>query len=118
MDSASLYDVTRFSEDSRVQQEDRLAVLEFELRKARDTIHSLRSELTSAATKPDLDAKGQDEDDLDVKGVEDEEDNIPEIRGHEQRTLNYLVNEYLLQHGYKLTSITFSDENCDEGCLI
>lgn len=33
------------------------------------------------------------------------------IRGHEQRAINYLVNEYLLLHGYRLTAITFSDEN-------
>lgn len=33
------------------------------------------------------------------------------IKPHEQRALNFLINEYLLLHGYKLTSITFSDEN-------
>jgi hypothetical protein len=41
---------------------------------------------------------------------EDEEDDdriVASIQKHEQRTLNYLVNEYLLQHNYKLTSITF-----------
>ena len=35
------------------------------------------------------------------------------IKGHEQRILNFLINEYLLQYGFKLTSITFSDENND-----
>lgn len=33
------------------------------------------------------------------------------IKPHEQRALNFLINEYLLRHGYKLTSITFADEN-------
>lgn len=33
------------------------------------------------------------------------------IKPHEQRALNFLVNEYLLANSYKLTSITFSDEN-------
>lgn len=33
------------------------------------------------------------------------------IKPHEQRALNFLINEYLLVHGYKLTSITFADEN-------
>lgn len=33
------------------------------------------------------------------------------IKPHEQRVLNFLVNEYLMQHNYKLTSITFADEN-------
>lgn len=36
------------------------------------------------------------------------------IKPHEQRALNYLINEYLLMHGYKLTSITFADENEDQ----
>lgn len=33
------------------------------------------------------------------------------IKPHELRALNFLINEYLLQHNYKLTSITFADEN-------
>jgi len=33
------------------------------------------------------------------------------IKPHEQRALNFLINEYLLAKSYKLTSITFSDEN-------
>jgi hypothetical protein len=35
------------------------------------------------------------------------------IKPHEQRALNFLINEYLLARLYKLTSITFSDE-CEE----
>ena len=45
---------------------------------------------------------------------EEEEEDSLELFGHEKRALNYLVNEYLLQYGYKLTAITFSDENTDE----
>lgn len=37
-------------------------------------------------------------------------DNDP-LKPHEQRALNFLINEYLLAHEYKLTSITFADEN-------
>lgn len=39
--------------------------------------------------------------------------NIPSttIKPYEQRALNFLINEYLLLQGYKLTSITFADEN-------
>lgn len=37
--------------------------------------------------------------------------NFETIKPHEQRALNFLINEYLLLHGYKLTSITFADEN-------
>lgn len=35
------------------------------------------------------------------------------IKPHEQRALNFLINEYLLTRSYKLTSITFSDE-CED----
>lgn len=33
------------------------------------------------------------------------------MKPHEKRALNFLINEYLLLQDYKLTSITFSDEN-------
>lgn len=36
------------------------------------------------------------------------------IKPHEQRALNFLINEYLLARSYKLTSITFSDEGEDQ----
>lgn len=38
------------------------------------------------------------------------------IRPLERRALNYLINEYLMQNCYKLTSITFSDElaSCED----
>ena len=36
------------------------------------------------------------------------------MRPHEKRALNFLVNEYLLKNGYRMTSVTFSDENADQ----
>uniref|UniRef100_A0A4W5PR78 LisH domain and HEAT repeat-containing protein KIAA1468 n=1 Tax=Hucho hucho TaxID=62062 RepID=A0A4W5PR78_9TELE len=36
------------------------------------------------------------------------------IRPLEKRALNFLVNEYLLKNEYKLSAITFSDENDDQ----
>jgi hypothetical protein len=36
------------------------------------------------------------------------------VRPHEQGALNFLVNEYLLRQGYKLTAVTFSEENNDQ----
>lgn len=33
------------------------------------------------------------------------------IKPHQRRAINFLVNEYLLLHDYKLTSITFAEEN-------
>ena len=44
---------------------------------------------------------------------DDDSDDDLIIKAHEKRIVNFLINEYLLQHGYKLTSITFSDENND-----
>lgn len=41
-------DLTRFSEDGERSNEERVAVLEFELRKARETISALRNNLTVA----------------------------------------------------------------------
>ena len=32
-------------------------------------------------------------------------------RPYEKRALNFLVNEYLLLHNYKLSSVTFAEEN-------
>nr|CAD7570486.1 unnamed protein product [Timema californicum] len=94
-------DLTRYSEDGERGVDERVAVLEFELRKAKETISALRANLTvateSEATTPDTGS---------VKPLHNES-----IKPHEQRALNFLINEYLLLHGYKLTSITFADEN-------
>lgn len=94
-------DMTRYSEDGAGVDE-RVAILEFELRKARESISALRANLTvvteSEGTTPD---KCSDKHII----------NGTPIKPHEQRAINFLVNEYLLTSSYKLTSITFSDEN-------
>uniref|UniRef100_A0A1Y1KW97 Uncharacterized protein n=1 Tax=Photinus pyralis TaxID=7054 RepID=A0A1Y1KW97_PHOPY len=94
-------DLTRFSEDGERSVDERVAVLEFELRKARETISALRNNLTvaieSETSTPDKKTSRVQSSDA--------------IKPHEQRALNFLINEYLLTHGYKLTSITFADEN-------
>lgn len=41
-------DMTRFSEDGERGVDERVAVLEFELRKAKETINALRAQLTVA----------------------------------------------------------------------
>ena len=113
-DVSSLFDLTRNSEDSHVYHtEDRVAVLEFELRKARETIFNLREELTQQ-TKVNQN-QDHDSDTIDINEQSDdeyEEENLV-MKAHEKRIVNFLINEYLLQNGYKLTSITFSDENTD-----
>ena len=36
------------------------------------------------------------------------------MKPHEKRAVNFLVNEYLLNSEYRLTSVTFCDENADQ----
>ncbi|XP_077503426.1 RAB11-binding protein RELCH homolog isoform X2 [Amblyomma americanum] len=79
-----------------------LVVLEFELRKARETIKNLRANLT-VVTESDPNTPDNGSEHTTV--LEDP------LRPHERRAVNFLLNEYLLKHDYKLTSITFSDEN-------
>ncbi|XP_046659376.1 RAB11-binding protein RELCH homolog [Homalodisca vitripennis] len=92
-------DMTRFSEDGERGVDERVAVLEFELRKAKETISALRANLT-VATECDTPMSEH------PASIQCEP-----IKPHEQRALNFLINEYLLLHNYKLTSITFADEN-------
>ncbi|KAI1902114.1 hypothetical protein AGOR_G00041380 [Albula goreensis] len=99
-------DFTRYSDDGNRESDERVAVLEFELRKAKETIQALRNNLTQAA---ESEVPSQDRKNL---------RSCPEIqepiRPLEKRALNFLVNEYLLKNNYKLSSITFSDENDDQ----
>ncbi|XP_048487437.1 RAB11-binding protein RELCH homolog [Plutella xylostella] len=99
-------DTARYSEDGggdRAGSGGDVAVLEFELRKARETINSLRANLTQFADgESGLDNNPKDK------------SNQRALKPHEKRALNFLINEYLLLQDYKLTSITFSDENPDQ----
>ncbi|KAI4469951.1 rab11-binding protein relch [Holotrichia oblita] len=94
-------DLTRYSEDGEQSIDERVAVLEFQLRKAKETINALRNNLT-VATESENNTPNK---------CAPHHLNSENIKPHEQRALNFLINEYLLSHGYKLTSITFSDEN-------
>ncbi|XP_011301250.1 lisH domain and HEAT repeat-containing protein KIAA1468-like [Fopius arisanus] len=96
-------DISRYSEDGGGVDE-RVAVLEFELRKARENISALRANLTVVTESETIPDKNSDRSCL----------GDPPIKPHEQRALNFLIYEYLLARSYKLTSITFSDENEDQ----
>ncbi|XP_025023500.1 lisH domain and HEAT repeat-containing protein KIAA1468 homolog isoform X3 [Python bivittatus] len=99
-------DFARYSDDGNRETDERLAVLEFELRKAKETIQALRANLTQAA---------ENEVPLQERRNYKSSPEIQEpIKPLEKRALNFLVNEFLLKNGYKLTSITFSDENDDQ----
>ncbi|KAM4705579.1 RAB11-binding protein RELCH isoform 1-T1 [Rhinophrynus dorsalis] len=99
-------DFARYSDDGNRETDERVAVLEFELRKAKETIQSLRVNLTLAA---------ENEVPLQERKNYKSSPEIQEpIKPLEKRALNFLVNEYLLKNNNKLTSITFSDENDDQ----
>ncbi|KAK3746890.1 hypothetical protein RRG08_030301 [Elysia crispata] len=97
-------DFARYSDDGERQVDERVAVLEFELRKAQETIKSLRATLTQQAeselSTPENPSKAG-------PGGDDTEGISP----LERKALNFLVNEYLLQANYKVTSVTFAEEN-------
>ncbi|XP_036177446.1 RAB11-binding protein RELCH isoform X3 [Myotis myotis] len=99
-------DFARYSDDGNRETDERVAVLEFELRKAKETIQALRANLTKAAEHevPLQERKN-------YKSSPEIQDPIKPL---EKRALNFLVNEFLLKNNYKLTSITFSDENDDQ----
>ncbi|XP_039609274.1 RAB11-binding protein RELCH homolog isoform X4 [Polypterus senegalus] len=99
-------DFARYSDDGNRDTDERVAVLEFELRKAKDTIQALRANLTQAA---ESEVPMQER-----KNYKSSPEIQEPIKSLEKRALNFLVNEYLLKNNYKLSSITFSDENDDQ----
>ncbi|XP_038652466.1 RAB11-binding protein RELCH homolog isoform X4 [Scyliorhinus canicula] len=102
-------DFARYSDDGNRETDERVAVLEFELRKAKETIQSLRANLTHAAAFAESDVPLQER-----KNYKSSPEIQEAVKPLEKRALNFLVNEYLLKINYKLTSITFSDENDDQ----
>ncbi|XP_047483216.1 RAB11-binding protein RELCH-like [Penaeus chinensis] len=96
------------SEDGERAVDERVAVLEFELRKARETIQGLRTNLTQATESKPSSVEKQEADKTSMVAA------LSSIRPHEKRTLNFLINEYLVTNSYKLTAITFADENDDQ----
>ncbi|KAL5259044.1 hypothetical protein ACHWQZ_G009497 [Mnemiopsis leidyi] len=95
--------VSRFSDDDPVAVADeRVTVLEFELRKAQDTINALRGTLTTSAAP---EHKVRSATNSEHKG---------QILPYEKRCLNFLISEYLLTQNCKLTAITLSEESGDQ----
>jgi hypothetical protein len=143
-------DLTRYSDDvdQTKQQDDKIVVLEFELRKAKETINQLRTTLTLATcthekettittTTTNNDTKKQT-DDADNTTISKYSTNVNNntktnqtlneyessanddlltltngtaLMPYDKNAINFLVNQYLLEQNYKMTSVTFSEEN-------
>ncbi|CAL4060956.1 unnamed protein product, partial [Meganyctiphanes norvegica] len=96
------------SEDGERIVDERVAVLEFELRKAKETIQGLRTNLTQVAETK------SSEESQDGSSKSTPSTLLSSLQPHEKRTINFLINEYLVTNSYKLTAITFADENDDQ----
>nr|SVE73647.1 EOG090X08PQ [Daphnia atkinsoni] len=108
-------DFAPMSEDGDRAGGDRVAVLEFELRKARETITALRENLTQQVELENASTRSETESSSSQNINAVTHQSTPEpMKAYEQRAINFLVHEYLLTHGYRLTSITFADENTDQ----
>lgn len=105
------------------ERDDKVSLLEYELRRAREDITNLRSQLTSMVKKsqasltssPSLSipasyshsTSNTEGDDQTMTRLQRDS-----IREHEKKILNYLVKNYLVQNKYSLTAITFAEEVC------
>lgn len=114
-------DFTRTSDEGERQVDERIAVLEFELRKARETIKSLRATLTISSAHeldsvhPVIASNVSLTNPVNRTSARKEpNEDLTAGKPYEIRALNYLVNEYLMQFNYKLSAITFCDENEDQ----
>ncbi|KFD70443.1 hypothetical protein M514_00945 [Trichuris suis] len=96
-------DCTRISDEPEKRYEERISILEFELRQANATVKTLREHLTLATSEADA-SQGVSSNCVPEEYVQ------MQIKPHEQRVLNFLVNEYLLKNDFKITSVTFSEE--------
>lgn len=102
------------SEDGDRAGGDRVAVLEFELRKAKETITALRENLTQQVELEIASTRSETESNNSQSNTHTHHSTPEPMKAYEQRAINFLVHEYLLTHGYRLTSITFADENTEQ----
>eukprot|EP00026_Physarum_polycephalum_P000956 Phypoly_transcript_00957.p1 GENE.Phypoly_transcript_00957~~Phypoly_transcript_00957.p1 ORF type:complete len:1206 (+),score=208.49 Phypoly_transcript_00957:89-3706(+) len=101
------------------EKDDKVSLLEYELRRAREDITNLRTQLTNIVKKPPLPTDSsssslsltseREGDDLMLQRFQRER-----IREHEAKVLNYLIKNYLVQNKYSLTAITFSEEMAED----
>jgi len=111
------------SQDQAREREEHVAVLEYELRKANDTIEKLRARLTSVAAEeqfsPTTQSSSLSSVPLSSSSANatvgehnhlDRKQTTVAAKSFEKRTINYLINEFLRDTGRKMAAITFANE--------
>lgn len=110
-------DIGRASDDGN-GLEDKLKVLEFELRKKNEEIQSLRNELTTITMGRPIEET--------FNFPKPESMGLPKsplsnddgrIRPHELRAMSVLIHEQLLELGYRMTAVQFAEESESNGIL-
>eukprot|EP00794_Sanderia_malayensis_P019013 gene19013-20925_t len=104
----SIDDFSRYSDDAGRETDEKVAVLEFELRRAKETIKELRENITEYAKENEASLASTE------KEISLSSDHEEPLKPFESRALNFLTSEYLLKNEYRLTAVTFGEEVGDQ----
>ncbi|RTG90057.1 uncharacterized protein DC041_0011786 [Schistosoma bovis] len=110
-------DIGRISDDGNTLEE-KLKVLEYELRKKNDEISSLRNELTSLVAcgyKGDVQSSQTSDSILNNHFRSNFNNGTQKTLPHELRAISFLINEYFLEQNFRLTAIQFAEEVEEHG---
>ncbi|CAH8663013.1 unnamed protein product [Dicrocoelium dendriticum] len=105
-------DIGRISDDGN-SVEEKLKVLEYELRKKNSEIQSLRSELTNLTVGCTFGRNVPSNASQDVRNST--RAHQQNMHPHELRALCVLINDFLLQHNYRITAVQFVEESESAG---
>ncbi|CAH8288190.1 unnamed protein product, partial [Heterobilharzia americana] len=110
-------DIGRISDDGNTLEE-KLKVLEYELRKKNDEISTLRNELTNLVAcgfKGDAQLSQASDSNLATHFWHNFNSGTQKTLPHELRAISFLINEYFLEQNYRLTAIQFAEEVEEHG---
>lgn len=108
--------------EDKIAAEEKLAISEYELRLAQEDLEKLQSELKRMAESPAVIESDGAHPDIAVAVDPENQQRKKErsfvdlgpMKDVERRDLNYVVKEYLLFAGYRLTAMTFYEEVTDQ----
>ncbi|TNN13921.1 LisH domain and HEAT repeat-containing protein [Schistosoma japonicum] len=110
-------DIGRISDDGNTLEE-KLKVLEYELRKKNDEISTLRNELTSLVAcgfKSDTLTSQTSDSTWSTHFRSSFNNGGHKTLPHELRAISFLINEYFLEQNFRLTAIQFAEEVEEHG---